>query len=206
VLAASSGQPLALATVEIPALKRSTVTDAEGRFRLDRIPAGEHALRVTLVGYREHSRPVPNGAGAVEVRLGEDPVLLQGLTVTSNRFDRRIQAVPYAVRVFGAREVAGSAATDAARFVITQTGMIPVRCRSVVQDSCFYVRGELTRPVVYINDALAPAGMNMLEGIDRSVIARVEVVQGGRYVRVYTDDFMAWAARNNYRPLPLAAG
>ena len=198
VVDARTGKPLALVIVEIPRLRRTTITDDAGRFRFDDVPAGEHGMRVRLVGYQAHSRPVqPGQATPIEVRLSEDPVLLAGLTVTVNRFDSRMKAVPYAVRVMDKREVAGSAANDAAEFVVRRAGMFRTNCRSNRQTNCFSIRGSAVEPRVYIDDAHAPAGIDMLANIPREEINRVEVI------RVYTDRFMEWAARNNYRPVPL---
>jgi hypothetical protein len=204
VLDATNGRPLVLATVEIPALKRVTTTDTEGRFRLDRIPAGEHGMLVRLVGYREHSRPVTTASeGPIEVRLAEDPVLLTGLTVTANRFEVRMKSVPYAVRVLDKREVAGSGANDAEEFVVRRAGLISTRCRSIRQVACYLIRGSSVEPRVYIDDAHAALGIPMLANIPREEINRVEVLRNGSIIRVYTDRFMEWAARHNYRPMPL---
>lgn len=202
VLDAASGRPLTLATIEIPGLKRFTTTDTEGRFQFDRVPAGEHALVVHLVGYRDHSRPVTTGA-PVELRLQEDPVLLAGLTVTANRFDSRMASVPYAVRVMDKREVANSAANDAAEFVVRRAGLISTRCRSMLQTACYLIRGSSVEPRVYIDDAHAAGGIDMLANIPREEINRVEVIRNGSVIRVYTDEFMVWAARHNYKPMPL---
>jgi len=204
VLDARTGSPLALVSVEIPELRRSTTTDEAGRFRFDRLPAGEHGLRASLVGYRDQSRPVVAASGAtVELRMAEDPVLLTGLTVTANRFERRLKAVPYSVRVMGKRELAGSAAPDAAEFVIRRAGLFSARCPRIHQTTCFWIRGSAVQPSVYIDDAPAPGGVDMLAVIPRDEISRVEVIRGGSTIRVYTDRFMVWAARNNYRPLSI---
>ncbi|HEX8360507.1 MAG TPA: carboxypeptidase-like regulatory domain-containing protein [Longimicrobium sp.] len=205
VLDARTGRPLPLATVEIPRLRRSTVTDDEGRFDFGRVPAGEHGIVVRLVGYNSHSLPVEARSGApVEVRLAEDPVLLTGLTVTVNRFDRRTRSVPYSVHVHTKRDVYNSAARDAAEFVIRRANMIRTACRSMWQSQCFSIQGTSTEPRVYIDDVFMAGGMDILAVIPREDVNRVEVIRSGTVIRVYTDRFMEWAARSNYRPLPLA--
>ncbi len=202
VLDARTGKPLGMATIEIPQLRRSTVTDSEGRFQIARIPTGEYGMVVRLVGYRAHSRPIAALDGApVEVRLAEDPVLLKGLTVTVNRFDRRMRAVPYAVQVHTKADVYNSAAPDAAEFVIRRAGMFRTTCPGV-QNQCFSIRGTSTSPRVYVDDAFMAGGIDMLHNIPREEINRVEVIRSGTVIRVYTDHFMEWAARRNYRPTP----
>jgi iron complex outermembrane recepter protein len=50
-----SGVPLPEARVMLPTLRRTTVTDTDGRFRLEGIPAGTHRLMVTAAGHRTAS-------------------------------------------------------------------------------------------------------------------------------------------------------
>jgi iron complex outermembrane receptor protein len=59
-----AGAPLTGAAVEVEALFRRTVSDANGGYRLAAIPAGTHRLRVRLLGYEELSRNVTVLAGA----------------------------------------------------------------------------------------------------------------------------------------------
>lgn len=206
VLSQANGNPLAYATVELTDLRRSTLTDENGNFVFDRVPAGEHPLSVRMVGYQAHSRPVSaDDAAAVEVRLADDPVLLAGITVTTNRFEQRIRTVPYAVRVQGKRDVYATAASDAEEFVRARSGLMRVECADRTRKDCFLIRGRVGRPVVYIDDAPAPGGVEMLAMIPRQEISRVEFIRSGSIIRVYTERFMEWAARHNYRPTPLSS-
>lgn len=201
----ADGAPLALASVEIASLDRMTMTNDEGRFRLQGVTPGTHPLLVALMGYETRVVTVEVGSGAapVEIRLTPDPVMLQRITVTANRFERRMKGVPYSVRVMDKREVLGSAAPDAAYFVTRHGGLIPVPCRSRAETDCVRVRGIITQPRVYINDFPAVGGLTMLGVIPAEEVNRIEVIQGGAMVRVYTDEFMQWAAKNNYRPIPI---
>ncbi len=52
VLADSTRAPLQGAEVLIPELDRKTVTDADGAFRLDRLPLGAYTLRVRRIGFQ----------------------------------------------------------------------------------------------------------------------------------------------------------
>jgi hypothetical protein len=46
VTAAETGQPIAGASVEVETLGRPAVTDAQGHYRIDAVPAGERVLLV----------------------------------------------------------------------------------------------------------------------------------------------------------------
>lgn len=49
---AASDRPLAFAQVYVPETGRGTLTDAEGRFRIEGVPTGERSVAVELIGYQ----------------------------------------------------------------------------------------------------------------------------------------------------------
>lgn len=54
----TSGAPLVGAQVIVPELGIGTVTEPEGRFRIDGVPIGDHTLRVEHLGYRVAETPL----------------------------------------------------------------------------------------------------------------------------------------------------
>lgn len=46
-------KPLAGATVSIPGLNKSTITETDGSFRIKDVPVGSHQLQVSFIGFRE---------------------------------------------------------------------------------------------------------------------------------------------------------
>jgi len=48
---AKTGEPISLASVAIPELKRGGVTDAQGNYSILNLPAGKYSVRVSLLGY-----------------------------------------------------------------------------------------------------------------------------------------------------------
>lgn len=203
VLSAKTGQPLPFARVELPELKRRTTADAEGRFRIDRVPAGEHLARAELIGYRAESAAVLARAGApVELRLSEDAVVLEALTVTSDRFASRLRAVSYPYRVLDRKVIAGSGASDVRHLIATRGGLLTVPCGRSGSGFCVRIRGAVVQPRVFVDEAYRPAGADDLALMSASEISRVEVLRGGLQIRVFTEQFTEWAARNDYRPQP----
>jgi hypothetical protein len=201
VLSATTGKPLPLARVDIVDARLTTFSDDSGHFKFNRVPNGDHGLRVRLLGYRGESTPVViDGPAQVEARLVEDPVMMQGLKVSVDRFQARLNAIPYSSHVHDRREILSSAAPDAEAFVRTHAGLIETNCRSMLQFRCFWIRGSVMEPSVMIDDIGTPGGFDMLGMIPREDIARIEVIQGGQMIRVYTERFMEWAARTHYRP------
>lgn len=205
VVNASTGAPLRFATVEIASSRRTAVTDEEGRFRFTRVRPGAQQIRASLIGYDSVTRviAVADEPVSVELRLPADPVLLEGLTVTSNRFNRRLRAFPSAVRVLEHDVIVASGARNVREFVTGHGGVQTVQCnRGFVRD-CILARGGLTAPVVYLDDFLTVGGLDHLEMLSVDEVGRVEVLAQGRQVRVYTTAFLKWAARTRYRPMPL---
>ena len=48
---AKTGEPISLASVAVPELKRGAVTDAQGSYSILNLPAGRYSVRVSLLGY-----------------------------------------------------------------------------------------------------------------------------------------------------------
>ncbi|MGH7699491.1 MAG: TonB-dependent receptor domain-containing protein [Gemmatimonadales bacterium] len=69
VTAASTGAPIAGAQVTVVGTSLGTRTDAEGRYMLANLPAGQHQLRITAIGFK-----------ALLLRVGVDP----GATASAN--------------------------------------------------------------------------------------------------------------------------
>ena len=203
VVSAKTGQPLAFARIELPELKRRTVTGRDGSFRIDRVPAGEHLVRAELIGYRPEAAAVLARAGTpVELRLAEDAVVLQGLTVTVDRLAQRLRAFSYPFRVLDRETIAGSGASNVRHLVATRGGLLTVPCGRSGGSICVRIRGDVVHPRIFVDEAYRPGGIDDLLAMSPSEISRVEVLRGGLQIRVFTEQFTAWAARNDYRPHP----
>jgi TonB-linked SusC/RagA family outer membrane protein len=60
---AATGQPLSGATVAISGLRRTTITDPQGRFTFNNVPAGTHTVTASRLGQATGSRQVTVAAG-----------------------------------------------------------------------------------------------------------------------------------------------
>jgi iron complex outermembrane recepter protein len=93
----SGGAPVVRAQVSLLELGRRTLTDAQGRFALGRVPPGRYTLVATGPGYPWVARlvtvPVTE---ALVVRLTGEPSLLPPVTVTATRspLDPRLSPLP----------------------------------------------------------------------------------------------------------------
>lgn len=97
VVDASNLQPVVGAQVFLPGTDYGGLTNEEGRFRITGVPAGEHQVRVRLLGYRTANKMVTVEGGqavTVDFELAVSAVALEEVTVnviTGERQRRRTQ-------------------------------------------------------------------------------------------------------------------
>ncbi|HKA60705.1 MAG TPA: TonB-dependent receptor [Gemmatimonadales bacterium] len=75
----STGDPLAGAVVTVMNLDRSVITDADGRYRIDRLNAGSYRLTVRRIGYAPRTLQAlvpPDGNIEITIALQAEPILL----------------------------------------------------------------------------------------------------------------------------------
>jgi len=76
---ATTNEPLGGAQVVVVDLHRITVTGADGRYRLDRVPAGTHRLLARRIGYAPRTLEAlvpPDGLIEITVVLRAEPIIL----------------------------------------------------------------------------------------------------------------------------------
>jgi hypothetical protein len=221
VVDAVSGQPVPAATIEVRPRREKALTDAQGRFTI-RTTQGEHVIVADALGYGTVMTPVTlsDAAVQVDVALEKDPVLLEGIVATASRLKSRRNSYPYAVRSLETAQIAASGAPDMSILVRERLGVYFTGCSNYVAglafatqprrvpfalqgyQSCVYSRGGSVPSAVYIDEVRMPDS-GVLTLYRPQEVAAVEVYRNGEQIRVYTRWFMEWAARTNYRPLPL---
>ena len=84
---AVAATPLANATVSLEGLALTTISDDQGRYRLDGAPSGPQILRVIRIGYAPLRRPItvpPNGTLTVDIALARSALNLPNIVVTAD--------------------------------------------------------------------------------------------------------------------------
>jgi hypothetical protein len=99
---AQSGSPLVGAEVVLPQLKLVHLTDAQGQARVAGVAAGEHRVRVRMLGYdaSDTTLRVGSDTGTVQFRLERSAATLPTVAVTASE-------VPAPLRDFEARRKQG---------------------------------------------------------------------------------------------------
>ncbi|MCB2376512.1 TonB-dependent receptor [Hymenobacter sp. BT635] len=191
-----SRQPLAFATVILrPAADAkaalSTMTNEQGAFRFDAVPAGSYSLLVNYVGYKTSAlAPLTVAAGpnaAPAVALAADRKLLKGVTVTGTKAFIEQQAGKLVLNVAASPIAAGGTAYDVigrAPGVVEQSNGYSLRGKSVV----VLLDGKYT-------NLSGEELKNMLSALPGSTLDKVEVIsnpsakydaQGGAVVNIIT--------------------
>lgn len=94
VVDAGNESPLASVLVSVESPDRASLTTDNGRFLLCDIGPGERVLTASRLGYdtlRIRIGPNPSGE-PLRLRLEPDPIILEGLEIVTDRFERRRRA------------------------------------------------------------------------------------------------------------------
>ena len=207
VLDAGTESPLSSVLVWVEASPLASLTTDNGRFLLCKVGPGSHLVTAARLGYdtlrvRVEADPAP---APIRLRMAPNPIVLEGLEIVVDRFERRRRAAAVPVRTFDREGLARSNHWSAADFVNMQAGVVTVRCRTgmALADTCVQDRGRVVRPRIYLDEAPLIGGWDELVSLPTSELYMIEVYRRGVHIRAYTHRFMARAARTRLTPLPL---
>ena len=208
---------LAEASVTIEELGRIVLTDRNGFFRFDSLPAGTWTVRTERLGYEpnvEESTIAPNNL--LLVRLEPRPIELEGLYAeVLSRMRVRRAGVPSQVWAWDREELAEAVAPDIGRFVRTRGVASWVTCSDEgkraadvsIQDlpNCFLWRGGETKVSVWLDDVAVPGaqGTSTLWAMDPRDLWAVEFLPGCGQLRVYTTWYMEAVEEGRTRMVPI---
>jgi outer membrane receptor protein involved in Fe transport len=175
----NDGRPLQAVPVEIrdasTSLVAGALTDPAGRFRIEGLAPGQYSLRASTLGYAPFQLDsIALEPGAVRrldpMRLRVSAIELEGLSVTSDRSEVRLEVDRTVFNARNAPAAAGGNATDVLRNVpsvdVDPEGQVSVRGSS---DVVIQING---RTAPFKGDALAM----YLKQLPASTIEQVEVV------------------------------
>jgi hypothetical protein len=204
VIDATTGTPLVGAFVHLEGEDWGVLTGEEGTFRLPGVREGVLPVVVEQLGYGKEVHTARFGADSppVLLALDPDPVLLEGIQVVTDRFERRRKALAVPSLAFDREDLVTSPAFNLLDFVAARTLLRPVRCGSLSFDGiCAHVRGSLRPVSVYVDEAPVLGGLDYLEMMDPHEVQRVEVYRSGAHIRIYTQAFMERAGKIRLTPV-----
>ena len=181
-----------------------SLTDENGRFRIPGVLPGPVTLEVEQLGYETLEREgVVQKGDPLRFRMEAQPILLEGLTVVTDRFETRRRGTATSVRSYGRSDLATTPQETALDFIRARAGLSPVRCNGAWTNQCLRVRGRVTEPVVWVDETPVIGGIEYLEAMRPHELYLVEVYASGRHIRAYTNGFMERAAKQRLHPIAL---
>jgi hypothetical protein len=222
VLDAVTGSAVRAARVRVPNARVDVYTDEAGRFSASVAP-GTYGAMVSMLGYKERAEiwEVPAGGAQRTIRLEPDAVMLEGLTVRTNRLEHRVRASGISAMALNRNVLITSSEHDAAKVVREMAHVTPVNCSSfstaiggggfqradvsvhASEPNCLRVRGAAIPACVLIDDS--PSSFGELGTYRPQDLYRVEVFGGGRAILAYTTEFAENMVRTGYTPPPVEA-
>lgn len=146
VVDASTGQPIGTAQVAVTNTGQMALTDLEGRYFLDRVPAGLHEVRASVLGYGPKAvtgvTVLAGRSAPLDISLQQTAIEMEAITVTATMesgttaslLDRQKNAIALTEAV-GAQEIARSPDSDAAE-VASRVSSV-----TVAEGRYVYIRG-----------------------------------------------------------------
>jgi iron complex outermembrane receptor protein/hemoglobin/transferrin/lactoferrin receptor protein len=203
----ADGTPIPGVQVVDPALQRGTTTDAEGTYRIDRLPTGEHTIEFRYVGYQTAVRTVTLSAGeteTIDVSLKTRVLETDGVTVTGTARARSTLRAPQDVDVMAAEDL--QARSSAALGELLQDNVDGVSSiQTGSQAGKPVLRGLSGNRVVLLKDGISQEyyqfGVRHFPTTNASEAERVEVVRGASSI-LYGSDALGGAINVITKPAP----
>ena len=207
VLDSDAGTPLVGAFVHLADADWGVLTDEDGRFRLPNLSRGVLSIAVEQLGYVDliQTLQLAEDTEPVLFLLTPDPILLEGIKVVTDRFERRRRAYAFSSIVLERDALLTSSAFDLLDLIKTRTFLNPWPCpASYMEQTCALIRGRVRPVSVYVDEFPFWGGMDFLEMIQPHELHRVEVYYSRGHVRVYTEAFMERVGKKPIAARPLS--
>jgi TonB-dependent starch-binding outer membrane protein SusC len=209
VVDASTLRPIEAAQISVAGTRVGTLTNAQGRFLLTNVPAGERTVRVQVIGYAQVERGVtvrPNETATVSFELGQTAIQLDEVVVTGQGRARQRRELATTISVVTAAEMDLSPAVSldqalqgrVAGATVNATSAQPGTAGLINFRGVSSVFGAQT-PVIYVDGVRVDNAMStaMSTGGEQSSaladilvgdIERVEIIKGGAASTLYGSD------------------
>jgi hypothetical protein len=206
VLDSETGTPLIGAFVHLVEADWGVLTDDEGLFRLPDLSHGLHSFAVEQLGYVDliQTLELERDTGMVLFQLTPDPILLEGIQVVTDRFERRRRAHAFSSTLLDRNTLLASSAFDLVDLIQSRTFLNPFPCPATeIERTCAIVRGRVRTVSVYLDEIPFWGGLDFLSMVQPHELHRVEVFYSRGQVRVYTEAFMERVGRRPIAAIPL---
>lgn len=206
---AQSGRPLIDAQVTIPGTGLGVLSNANGRYLLLNVPAGQHDVRVDLIGYETATQSVSVAAGqtaTLDFSMVQDVIDLEEIVVTGLGQETERRMLATSVDVISAEEISQVPVTTIDQLLQGRVAGATVNAQSAQAGTASLINFRGTSsvfgaqtPVIYVdgvrvdNSQSTAAGTggeqsSALADLLTSDIERIEVTKGGAASTLYGSD------------------
>jgi len=183
---ASNGKHIPFANIAIKGSTIGTATDETGHYQLINLPAGQHTLTVSVVGYKPEERTVElelNTTIEIKFELEPDILNLDEIVVSANRSEQKRTEAPVIVNTISTELFSTSQSVTLGEGLNFSPGL---RLENNCQNCGFSqvrmngMEGPYSQILIDSRPIFSGlAGVYGLELIPANMIERVEIVRGG---------------------------
>lgn len=191
-VSSSSGEVLMGVAVVLKNSRIGTTTDANGRFEIKDIPAGDFTLQVSYLGFETQEHPIQLKASqklALDITLREKTFIMDGVMVNGKTLTRQINEQPFAVTAISAKELYNST-SDAKELLNRVSGVRVLEEGGLGSNLNFSLNGFSGDQVKFFLDGIPMDNFGSSLGINNipvNTIERIEVYKGVVPVWLGTD-------------------
>lgn len=181
VLDAKNGQPLIGASVFLSDLRSGAITDARGYFKINGIPAGQHLVEISYVGYATYTEQIEMLKDlSKEFSLSSTILENNEVVVTGVSTATQIRRTPTPVSIVKRQELIKITATNLIDALSRKPGIAQISTGPAISKPV--IRGLGYNRVVVVNDGVRQEGQQWgdehgLE-IDEYSVQKVEILKG----------------------------
>ncbi len=200
---ASSARPLDNAQVSIPGTGIGALSGTNGRFLLVNVPAGEHTIRVQLIGYGQQQQTIsvaPGETATANFNLSRSAIELDEIVITGAGEATERRRLGNTVAALNVNDIENAPVVSAAEVLQARIPGVDVNTTGGHAGSGSDIRirgvGSLTQnnsPIVYIDGVRVDAGRDgesaaspsRLDDINPEMIDHIEVLKGAAAATLY---------------------
>ena len=206
---ARSGRPLLDAQVTVPGTGLGVLSNANGRYLLLNVPAGQHGVRVDLIGYESATQSVSVSVGqtaTLDFAMTQDVIDLEEIVVTGVGQETQRRMLATSVDVISSEEISQVPVTTVDQLLQGRVAGATVNAQSAQAGTAALINFRGTSsvfgaqtPVIYVdgvrvdNSQSTAAGTggeqsSALADLLTSDIERIEITKGGAASTLYGSD------------------
>ena len=203
---AATQRPLAGVQISVQGTGIGLITNDQGRYLLLNVPAGQHVVRATTIGYgsaQQTATVVADETATVDFALSETAVALDEIVVTGTAAQVRRKEIGNSIATVGAREIENVPVSNPQEILSGRAAGVTIMANSGQPGAggAIKIRGTNSvsqdqEPLIYVDGVRifneptragwgARATISPLQDIAAEDIERIEVVKGAAATTLY---------------------